>query len=304
MKKNLEQNNSFYKELLDNLYDGVYFVDRKRRITYWNHGAERISGYTPESVIGSFCHDNILQHIGPDGTLLCQNGCPLLATMQDGESREWEVTLRHTEGYRLPVLVRTSPIYDKENKIIGAVEIFSNNQSLMKMKRRVKSLEHTVIYDPLTGIGNRSHMEVKIKTALQEFQHDQAPFGIIFIDIDHFKEVNDRYGHNLGDKVLHAVANTLRHNLRESDTCGRWGGEEFLALVFHVDNEELTFIAEKLRILVGQTYVSAEAETVNVTVSMGVTRVRRGDTLESLVHRADQLMYQSKAKGRNFVSSG
>jgi two-component system cell cycle response regulator len=255
-------------------------------------------------VVGSFCHDNILQHIGPEGTLLCENGCALHATMQDGNPREYEVILRHAEGYRIPVLVRTSPFRDERRNIIGAVEVFSNNQSLMKMKRRVKSLEHTVIYDPLTGIGNRSHMEVKIKTAVHEFQQDGIPFGILFIDIDHFKSVNDHYGHITGDKVLHAVANTLRHNLRDTDTCGRWGGEEFLAIVFNVDNAEITYIAEKLRILVEQTSVITKQEPLNVTVSIGGTRVRRGDTLESLVHRADKLMYQSKSEGRNRVSTG
>jgi diguanylate cyclase (GGDEF)-like protein/PAS domain S-box-containing protein len=304
MTKSMNRNEGFFKDILDNLYDGVYFVDRQRRITYWNKGAQRITGYTPDHIVGSFCHDNLLQHIGSDGTHLCQNGCPLLETMQDGNPRECEVTLRHAEGYRVPVLVRTSPILDDHQKIIGAVEVFSNNQSLMKMKRRVKSLEHTVIYDPLTGIGNRSHMEVKIKTSVQEFQQDRIPFGILFIDIDHFKSVNDRYGHNVGDKVLHAVANTLRHNLRDTDTCGRWGGEEFLAVVFNVDNEEIAYIAEKLRILVEQTYISTDDGSLNVSVSIGATRVRRGDTLESLVHRADQLMYQSKAKGRNCISTG
>jgi len=304
MKLSKDFEEGFYRDLLENLYDGVYFVDRERRISYWNAGAKRITGYPPERVLGSYCYDNLLQHITEEGLQLCQHGCPLLATIQDGEPREAQVFLRHAEGYRVPVLVRTSSILDKRNRIVGAVEVFSNNQMLMKMRRRVSQLEQTVVYDALTMIGNRKHVELKLKTALQEFQQNLMAFGILFIDIDHFKSFNDTYGHITGDKVLRAVANTLRHNLRETDTCGRWGGEEFLAIVFNVNEELLKGIAEKLRFLVAQTGIQAGDETPQVTISIGGTLTRPDDTLESLIDRADKLMYISKSTGRNRVTIG
>lgn len=304
MKFENDSNEQFYKDLLDNLYDGVYFVDPDRKIVYWNKGAERISGYSEERVVGSYCYNNLLQHVTETGVQLCFKGCPLQATMNDGHPREAEIYLRHADGYRVPVQVRTSPIYNEEGEITGAVEIFSNNQNLMKMKRRVSNLEQTVIYDPLTQIGNRKHIEVKINSALQEYQDMRFPFGVLFIDIDHFKSVNDTFGHISGDKILRAVANTLRHNLRETDTCGRWGGEEFLALVFNVDLDTLKAISEKLRSLVEETMVTTESGPMKVTISIGATLVRYGDTLESLIYRADKLMYKSKSRGRNCVSIG
>ena len=294
----------FYKDLLENLYDGVYFVDRERKITYWNKGAERISGYPSDRVIGLHCHDDLLQHVDENGTHLCNDGCPLKATIEDGNPRESEIYLRHSDGFRVPVLVRTSPMYDEDGEIVGAVEIFSNNQTMMKMKRRVSKLEQTVIYDPLTQIGNRKHIEVKITSALQEYQQMRFPFGILFIDIDHFKSINDNYSHLIGDKVLRAVANTLRHNLRETDTCGRWGGEEFLALILDINKETLISISEKLRSLVEQTVITTDIGNPKVTISIGATLVRQGDSLESLIYRADKLMYKSKANGRNCVSIG
>ena len=304
MKFGKETNEDFYKELLDNLYDGVYFVDRERKINYWNKGAEHITGYPQEKVLGSYCYNNLLQHVKENGEQLCSSGCPLLATINDGQPRETEVYLRHADGFRVPVIVRTTPIYDKKGEITGAVEVFSNNQTIMKMKRRVSKLEQTVIYDTLTQIGNRKHIEVKINSALQEYQYVRFPFGVLFIDIDHFKAVNDTFGHITGDKVLRAVANTLRHNLRETDTCGRWGGEEFLVLVVNLDNEKLKAIAEKLRSLVEQTVITTESSELNVTISIGATLVHHGDTLESLIYRADKLMYKSKSSGRNCVSIG
>jgi diguanylate cyclase (GGDEF)-like protein/PAS domain S-box-containing protein len=296
--------NQFYKDLLDNLYDGVYFVDPERKITYWNRGAERISGYSQERVVGSFCHDNILQHVTENGVQLCHNGCPLLATIKDGIPREADIYLRHADGFRVPVQVRTSPIYDENGEIKGAVEIFSNNQGLTRMKRRVSKLEQTIVFDPLTQIGNRKHIEVKINSALQEYQQMRFPFGLLFIDIDHFKAINDVYGHLTGDKVLRAVAKTLRHNLRETDTCGRWGGEEFLVLILDIDKDTLKGIAEILRSLVEQTIITDEKAQPQVTISIGATIVRNGDTLESIIYRADKLMYKSKSDGRNCVSIG
>jgi diguanylate cyclase (GGDEF)-like protein/PAS domain S-box-containing protein len=304
MKLSKDWKEGFYRNILENLYDGVYFVDRERRISYWNAGAKRITGYPPERMLGSFCYDNLLQHITEEGLQLCQHGCPLLATIQDGKPREAQVFLRHAEGYRVPVLVRTSPILDKRSRIVGAVEVFSNNQTLMKMRRRVSQLEQTVVYDALTMIGNRKHIELKLKTALQEYQQNRMAFGILFIDIDHFKSFNDTYGHITGDKVLRAVANTLRYNLRETDTCGRWGGEEFLAIVFNVNAELLKGIAEKLRFLVAQTGIQAGDETPQVTISIGGTLICPDDTLESLIDRADKLMYISKSTGRNRVTIG
>ena len=303
MKPEQAPTDQFYKDLLENLYDGVYFVDRNRKITYWNKGAEHITGYTRERALGSYCYD-LLQFVTENGAQLCFNGCPSQKPIAEDNPREVEVYLRHAGGFRVPVMVRSSHIYDEKGKIIGTMEIFSNNQTLMKMKRRISKMEQTVIYDPLTQIGNRKHIELKINSALQEYQHMRFPFGLMFIDIDHFKSINDTFGHIIGDKVLRAVANTLRYNLRETDTCGRWGGEEFLALVFKLNKDTLKAIAEKLRSLVEQTVITTEAGNAKVTVSIGATLVRNEDTLESLIYRADKLMYKSKSNGRNCVSIG
>jgi len=293
-----------YKNILDNLYDGVYFVDCERKITYWNKGAERITGYLAEYVMNSHCHENILNHVTENGVKLCLNGCPLQATIRDGKAREAEVYLHHREGYRVPVLVRTSPLHNESGEIIGAVEIFSNNTSLMSVRRQVNKLEQTILLDPLTGIGNRRHMEIKLQSAIGEFHQHRIPFGIAFIDIDFFKLVNDTYGHDNGDMVLRMVGNTLRKNLRANDTSARWGGEEFIILFYDIDREGLEAASEKLRLLVEQSHLRLEMEQVSVTISIGATMIRFEDDVVSLLRRADTLMYKSKIKGRNKVTVG
>lgn len=279
---------------MDNLYDGVYFVDRDRRITYWNNGAEHITGYDSEKMLGSLCHQKLLDHVDNSGKHLCEDGCPLLATIQDGRRREAEVYLRHREGHRVPVLVRTSPIEDDQGQIVGAVEVFSNNQAVIKMRRKVDQLEQNIMLDVLTGIGNRAHGQIKINTALGEYRQHGKLFGLLFLDTDHFKSINDKYGHSVGDKVLQNVANTLNYNLRGADTCARWGGEEFIVLLLDVDQRDLELVAEKLRTLIVQSALTVDGQSLGVTVSVGATLVRQDDSVESLIQRADALMYQSK----------
>jgi diguanylate cyclase (GGDEF)-like protein/PAS domain S-box-containing protein len=302
MKTPSDNDNKFHKSLIDNLYDGVYFVDKNRLITYWNKGAERITGYRAQDIIGRYCHANVLDHVNDDGQHYCTDRCPLMATIQDGEPRETEVHLRHADGYRVPVLVRTSPIFDEQNNVIGAVEVFSNNQSLLKMKRRVDELERDVFRDALTGVGNRKFMEIKINTAIAEYHQHQIPFGLLFLDIDHFKTVNDTYGHQEGDLVLQNTARNLTTHLRGTDICGRWGGEEFIAILYNINLKSMARIAEKIRAMIANSAITVNGEKFSVTTSIGATLACEADTMESIIERADQLMYRSKQGGRNRVT--
>ncbi|RYD04991.1 hypothetical protein N752_11545 [Desulforamulus aquiferis] len=182
--------NSFYKDLLDNLYDGVYFVDRDRRITYWNQGAERLTGYSSEEVLGKVCSDNILMHLNNECVLMCLDLCPVAETMIDGQKREAELYLHHKEGYRVPVLVRVAPIM-KEGQIVGAVEVFSDNSSKVSALERIDALKRAIYSDPLTGLANRTFIEISLTTNLQELQKYDYTFGLMFLDVDKFKTVND-----------------------------------------------------------------------------------------------------------------
>lgn len=301
----------FFHSVLDNLYDGIYFVDRQRRVTYWNRGAERITGYSAEQMVGSRCADGLLNHVDDSGRHLCGARCPLLATMRDGGPREAHVFLHHVDGHRLPVLVRAAPMY-RAGELIGAVETFSDNSTLIAALRQVNELTDVAVRDPLTGVGNRRFADAQVRVALTQateqarLSADEASglrTGVLFVDLDHFKKINDRHGHLVGDQVLAMVARTLTANLRPSDTVARWGGEEFIAIIPFIDPNRLLSEAEHVRRLVSNAALIVEDDAVEVTVSVGATLIREGDTKESLVARVDQLLYQSKENGRNRVSS-
>jgi diguanylate cyclase (GGDEF)-like protein/PAS domain S-box-containing protein len=292
----------FFRELLENLHDGVYFVDPERRITYWNKGAERISGYAAQEVRGSHCFDEILVHVDDAGTRLCKHGCPLSATLADGELREADVYLHHKEGHRVPVRVRVAPIRDAARRISGAVEVFSENSTTVAALQRIRELQAMAYVDQLTGLANRVFTEITLRARLEETERYGWPFGVLFADVDGFKAVNDRYGHALGDRVLTMVARNFASNLRAFDLVGRWGDDEFLVLVVNVDEMKLHTLAERFRTLVATSAVPSPAGEIGVTISVGATLARRSDDAVSLVARADTLMYEGKKSGGNIVT--
>ena len=292
----------FYKNLLDSLYDGVYFVDRDRRITYWNKGAERISGYESSEVVGMRCSDNLLVHITDEGVALCKTVCPLAQTLSDGRAREAEVYLKHKDGHRVPVLIRVSPLRESIGHIVGAVESFRDNSSEAALQQKVEDLQKMALLDPLTGLANRRYIDMTLSSRLDEMKRYGWSCAVLFIDIDNFKVINDEHGHSTGDKILKMVARTLASNLRSFDMLGRYGGEEFIAIIANVNAKQLYSFANRLRVLVEQSSLSTGSGRVVATISIGATLAQRTDTVEKVMKRADQLMYQSKTAGRNRVS--
>lgn len=290
--------------ILENLFDGVYFVGRDKRITVWNKGAERITGFEKQEVIGRGCADHILRHIDADGRELCLSGCPLSATMADGMVREANIYLHHKQGHRLPVSVRISAVRNDQGEIIGGIEVFTDNSSSIQLMKELELRKQESYLDSLTGIGNRRYADITLQTRIHEKQNHNIPFGLIFLDIDHFKTFNDTYGHKTGDDVLIMVGKTITGLLRTSDIVARWGGEEFVILLPAINANLLKTISQRIKIFIQRSFIMAGATKISVTASLGATMGSHNDTPESIVQRADSLMYASKESGRNRVTIG
>ena len=291
---------SYDHRLMDHLFEGVYVVDTHRRIIYWNQGSERITGYTSEEVVNKFCHSNILQHVDETGKLLCFHGCPLHHTIETGEMQQAHVFLRHKEGYRVPVSVKSIPLYDENNVIVGAIEVFTDERFQREIMNENELLKDEIMKDPLTQIANRRFFEFSLNKKIEQYQLFSKSFGVLMFDIDHFKNVNDTYGHVLGDDILKLVAKSLVSNIKTYDVISRWGGEEFVGL-FEVDSEEALFsIAERLRNIVAKSSFKEEGKPeIKVTISIGGTMMGPLCHDKLLIEKADQALYQSKQTGRN-----
>ncbi len=292
----------FYRRLLEELYEGVYFVDTQRRITYWNRAAERISGYSAEEVVGHYCQDNILNHVNDAGTQLCFGRCPLMTTIEDGLPHECELYLHHKKGHRVPVRVRVTPVRDANRKIVGAIEMFVEAYSSKARSEQLEQLHHRGSLDEMTEMGNRRFLEIELFKALQDFRQHGLPFGAILADIDHLRIVNEHNGHEIGDLVLRAVSKTLANAVGDSCILGRWSVDEFLVLVPHSSVEQVGDIAERCRSLVERTFVPVGAKQVNATISVGASTVDALDTMELMIRRLENLLQRSKYAGRNRVT--
>jgi diguanylate cyclase (GGDEF)-like protein len=174
-------------------------------------------------------------------------------------------------------------------------------ESVLLQAHLREELRSQAATDVLTGLSNRRALVATLRRELAEAARYQRPCALILLDLDHFKQLNDNHGHECGDRVLVAVADTLRRTLRTADAVGRWGGEEFLALLPDTDGNEALRVAEKLRAAIAACQVPGSA--VAVTASFGVAGGGPHTvSVDALVQAADRALYEAKAKGRNAVT--
>lgn len=157
--------------------------------------------------------------------------------------------------------------------------------------------------DPLTRLLNRRQMKFMLELEIERFRRSEHPVGLLLLDVDHFKQINDSHGHETGDKVLETLASLLRDHLRAQDLVARWGGEEFLIAMPNSDSEATTQAAERIRKAVaGFDWRQLTGDQTAVTVSIGATQLTAEDEISRLISRADKALYQCKHQGRNQVA--
>jgi diguanylate cyclase (GGDEF)-like protein/PAS domain S-box-containing protein len=284
--------------VLNNLFDAAYFVDANRKITLWNDSAERLTGYTSMEMLGKDCRETMLVHLSKEGGAFCDEHCPLLETEPYGDMRETEVFLRHKAGHMVPVQARMVPLRDEGGHITGAAEIFSDVSVGEEIRKRLDDLERVARLDPLTRLPNRRYVEERITAHLAELERYDRLFGLIFLDLDRFAAINDRYTCEAGDEVLRMIARTLMLSHRPFDTVGRWEDDEFVGIPVQVNRAGLSTVAERTRVLIEKSQLPWQAgASLGVTASVGATLVVRGDDVDSIVNRAGRALMQAKEKG-------
>ncbi len=282
------------KQVVENLVDGVYYVDRNLKITYWNKAAERISGYSSNEVIGKSCDQDILDYINSEGTQLSEGNCPLQQTMRDGVYREASAYLLHKKGHRVPVTIRSMPIRNHAGQIVGGIESFMESYTQSQVLQELWVTNDIGLTDGLTMLGNRRFCEMSLNTRIYELNSFKINFGVIYIDLDGFSQVNETYGKLAGDEVLIRIGKTLSGVLRKLDFVTRWAKDEFVIIIPKMNAEVLKKVAERLRILIHCSYAVSEDARVAVTASLGATLAQPGDTPETIIKRVQKLVAASK----------
>ncbi|NQU67300.1 MAG: sensor domain-containing diguanylate cyclase [Candidatus Marinimicrobia bacterium] len=292
----------YNQKLIENLHDGVYFVNSEYVIKFWNTAAERITGLSSAEVLETSCKDNLLQFTDAQDQHLDGAHNPLFVSMMHGKAEENDAYFTRRDGKKIHLFMRANPVLDSSGSVIGGIHLFTDLTG-KPQESRLRELEKIAMLDHLTHLANRAYIEKEFHSRIQEKNRYQLSFGVIFIDIDFFKNINDTYGHDAGDMVLKRVAESFTKSARPYDFFGRWGGEEFVAIIRNVDKQTLIMVGERYRKLVQSLDIEIGGKKLEVTVSMGATMIEPADDMSSVIQRADKLMYVSKNEGRNRLTT-
>ena len=287
--------------LLNSAGEGLFGVDQEHRCIFMNPAALMMLGFEEGEVIGQDVH-TLFRAAFPDGTISPEDQSPIHRTGIDGVMRKKEGAFIRKNGTSFEVELTTTPIME-DGRQTGVEVVFTDITRRKEMESELMRLATT---DPLTGLPNRRSFiqEVEVEMVHSRFS-PKNPTAFLMIDLDHFKRVNDDFGHAAGDAVLKAFAAELQKILRKSDLLGRIGGEEFGVLLRFTDLPSAARLAEKLRARVSAMEVPFEGTMVRITVSIGITVQRPGDdSLDTLMSRADTAMYAAKNAGRDRVEIG
>ncbi|MHB9153334.1 MAG: diguanylate cyclase [Spirochaetales bacterium] len=287
--------------LLNSAGEGLFGVDQEHRCIFMNPAALMMLGFEEGEVIGQDVH-TLFRAAFPDGTISPEDQSPIHRTGIDGVMRKKEGAFIRKNGTSFEVELTTTPIME-DGRQTGVEVVFTDITRRKEMELELMRLATT---DPLTGLPNRRSFiqEVEVEMVHSRFS-PKNPTAFLMIDLDHFKRVNDDFGHAAGDAVLKAFAAELQKILRKSDLLGRIGGEEFGVLLRFTDLPSAARLAEKLRARVSAMEVPFEGTMVRITVSIGITVQRPGDdSLDTLMSRADTAMYAAKNAGRDRVEIG
>jgi diguanylate cyclase (GGDEF)-like protein/PAS domain S-box-containing protein len=261
-------------------------TDLNGTITYVSKAFCQVSGYDPDELIGE--NHNIVRHPDMDNSIFKE----LWQTITAGKSWHGEIKNLKKNGGFFWTDNTVSPLRDSTGQIYGYMAV---RQDITDRKR----IEEISITDRLTGIYNRVRLDEVLKDEHERFKRYGDPFSVILFDIDHFKNINDTHGHLIGDKVLKEIAQLTRRMVRATDVPGRWGGEEFLIVSPHSDQEGAKQLAEKLRLAIAEHDFGRAGR---ITASFGVATVDAQTTPDSLLKAVDDALYHAKENGRNRVS--
>ncbi len=195
------------------------------------------------------------------------------------------------------VITRYSKLLRRFNKIVTISDSYQFQLQDLNMR-----LELMVRTDILTGLANRLEMLNQLEIEQKRSERHNKNFSLILGDLDHFKQINDTYGHLAGDRVLRQIAGQLRDNLRSEDVCARWGGEEFMILLPETTLEQAVVVAEKLAAAVREKEISWDQQTIRLTMSFGVGSFVAGKSIDAFIQRVDNALYAAKHAGRNRVA--
>jgi len=277
--------------IANTMNDGLYVMNDKGVITFVNATASEILGYSCHELLGQEAH--ALFHFHDNGRCSLSE-CPIFNVLLSNASYAGEEVFRCKDGSSFVAEVASEPMFKKE-KVVSAVTIF---RDITERKKMEEQLTHLCNVDPLTNAFNRRYFLQVLETEIQKSKRYRTPFVLAMGDVDHFKRVNDAFGHEAGDRVLKEIVASIHERIRSADVFARWGGEEFVLLLA---NTSLSVAVPLVENIIANIRLLDFGEIGVVTISFGVTDHHKEDTIDTLLNRADKLLYEAKEAGRNCI---
>ena len=284
-----QKSTQIFASVLNATEDGVVITNSRGIIEFANKGFEKITGYGLIDVLGR--RPSMLSSGHHDAAFYED----MWGTLRQGNTFRSVFTNRSKNNALIHCDETITPLCNEAGEVTHYVSIFRDVTSHVLEASKLRDL---VRYDSLTGALSRAAGELALQKAYMQSLGGKVPMSIAMADIDHFKQVNDKWGHSRGDTVLKAVSHSLIATLRANDSVIRWGGEEFLLIFSGCGLEQARPLAERCRDGVQRTTTD---EVGQVTVSIGVAELQLGETVAQLIERADKALYAAKHAGRNQV---
>ena len=292
-EERLTQSRDYIQKVVDTIPDPTMVIDiNTYQLQLLNQSALNLYTHGKRIKQGMTCYRLSHKRNSP-----CKGGldpCPI----KEIKKNKVPVSVIHkhfdNDGNVMHVDVRATPIFDESGENI--VQIIESHRDITETVEMEKQLQHIAETDRLTQIFNRMKFDEELKNQVAWASLTHNRFGLIMLDLDHFKQVNDTYGHDMGDQVLKNTVELLHNRIRKSDILARWGGEEFMIIAPLIDKDELSILIESLRSAIEQF---AHPGVGRVTASFGASVVTPSDNIDSLLKRVDSALYESKQNGRN-----
>jgi two-component system, cell cycle response regulator len=273
---------ALYRSVLENLPIGIYVLDREQRVRFWNRGAEQITGYLAHEVLGHTCREP-LPHCDLQGRVLAGEHCPVTTTFRDGRAVQNHVFTLHKQGHRLGVLVRTLPLFDDKDAVTGVAVAFE--EAAMNSAEASPNGLMFGCLDPLTGVPSERLARAVVTESLAGLEETHGGLGLLRVRVLGLKEFSAKYGADSIVAFLHTTAQTIRHNLDAESFLGRWGENEFVALLQSASPIKVAATAESIGRLLSQSEIIWWGDRFHVQAEVESTVARPGDELESLLSR-------------------
>jgi len=296
----VSSNSLFEQKLIDAMHDGVVFVDAQAMITLWSKGAERLTGVSSGAAIGRAFVPSLLDMCSHLNRQVDDQACPVAKSLLTNTQLRQRLLIMGRQGRHMAVDLHAIPVHASNGVVQGATILLHDAQPEASLEEKCEALHAEVTKDPMTKVANRAGFDRMLALYVEAHEQAEHPCSLIMVDIDHFKNINDTYGHQAGDEAIITMANLLSSMCHAGDLVARYGGEEFAVLCADCSNADGARRAEQLRRKLAEL-PHPTLGNKRITASFGVTELQAGDTSETMLRRSDRALLMAKEQGRNQV---